>query len=68
MVVALLVGVLSWREVPEADLVSLTVVEELDELEQVGVRFGSSGEPDRPADPADLTFNLAQNVAIAALS
>lgn len=56
MVVAPLVSVLSWGEVTEAGLVALPVVEDLDELEQVGVALGSSGEPDRASDPRDLDF------------
>ena len=67
-VAAPLVSVLGWGEVPEAGLVALAVVEDLDELEQVDVGFGSGVEPDRPRIPAISTLSRAQNVSIASLS
>jgi hypothetical protein len=67
--VSVLVSVLRWDEVTEAGLVALAVVEDLDELEQVGVRSDAGLEVDRPADPGDLDFETGpQNVSMAALS
>ena len=61
--------VLGWGEVVEAGLVTLPVVEDLDELEQVGVSFGSGRRTrSMPRIQAISTFNLAQNDSIAALS
>ncbi len=58
VVVTPLVSVLGGCEVTEAGLVALVVVEDLDELEYVGVHLGACGEPDRAADPGDLDFEV----------
>lgn len=55
-------------EVPERGLVSLSVVEDLDVLEQVEACRGASREAEAAADPADLAFSVDQKVSIAALS
>jgi predicted transcriptional regulator len=54
-----MVSVLGWYEVPEACLVALTVVDDLDELEQVGVRSGTGVEMDAAADPGDLSLSAS---------